>query len=98
MRLLGHPTARVVAILTLAGLGIVAHARVYGYFFTDDAFISLRYTERLLAGNGLTGTDYDRVEGYSSLLWVPLCAVPGAVGLDLVTGARLLGWLCTLAT
>ena len=98
MRLLRHSTARVVAILTLAGLGIVAHARVYGFFVTDDAFISLRYAERLLAGDGLTWTSYDRVEGYSNLLWVLLCAVPGAVGLDLVAGARLLGWLCTLAT
>ena len=66
-------------------------------FFSDDAFISLRYSERLLAGDGLTWTDGERVEGYSNLLWVLLCAGLGAVGLDLVTAARLLGGAATLA-
>src|SRR5687768_11268585 len=36
----------------------------------DDAFISLRYADRLVAGDGLTWTDGERVEGYSNLLWV----------------------------
>ncbi len=64
-------------------------------FFSDDAFISLRYSERLLAGEGLTWTDGERVEGYSNLLWVLLCAGLGGLGLDLVTAARLLGGAAT---
>ena len=43
-------------------------------FFSDDSFISLRYAARLLAGEGLTWTDGERVEGYSNLLWVLLTA------------------------
>ena len=70
-------------------------------FFSDDSFISLRYTERLLHGDGLTWTDVDgvpqRVEGYSNLLWVMLTAAVGAVGIELVFAARLLGALATLA-
>jgi len=66
-------------------------------FFSDDAFVSLRYSERLLDGHGLTWTDGERVEGYSNLLWVLLCSALGAVGIDLVTAARLLGALCTAA-
>ncbi|HEU4417603.1 MAG TPA: hypothetical protein VFT55_01615, partial [Planctomycetota bacterium] len=66
-------------------------------FFSDDAFISLRYAERLLAGEGLTWTDGERVEGYSNLLWVLACAGLGGLGLDLVTAARLLGASCTVA-
>ncbi len=64
-------------------------------FFSDDAFISLRYSQRLLAGEGLTWTDGERVEGYSNLLWVLGCALFGALGLDLVTAARALGALAT---
>ena len=64
-------------------------------FFSDDAFISLRYSDRLLAGHGLSWTDGERVEGYSNLLWVLLCAGLGALGLDLVTAARWLGGTAT---
>lgn len=64
-------------------------------FCSDDAFISLRYSERLLAGHGLSWTDGERVEGYSNLLWVLLCAGLGGLGLDLVTAARALGALAT---
>ncbi len=60
-------------------------------FFADDAFISLRYAQRLLAGSGLTWTDGEAVEGYSNLLWVLACAGLGALGFDLVFAARLLG-------
>ena len=66
-------------------------------FFSDDSFISLRFSERLLQGDGLTWTDGERVEGYSNLLWVLLTAALGALGLELVTAARLLGALCTVA-
>lgn len=66
-------------------------------FFSDDAFISLRYVDRLLAGDGLTWTDGERVEGYSNLLWVLLGSGLGALGLDLVSAARLAGALCTAA-
>ena len=63
-------------------------------FLTDDALISLRYTERLLQGEGLTWNDGERVEGYSNLLWVLILAVPGLLGLDLVGSAVGLGLLC----
>ena len=65
-------------------------------FFSDDSFISLRYAERLLQGDGLTFTDGERVEGYSNLLWVLLTAGLGALGMDLVAAARLLGAGCTI--
>lgn len=64
-------------------------------FFSDDSFISLRYAARLLAGEGLTWTAGERVEGYSNLLWVLTTAGLGALGLDLVSAARLLGAACT---
>jgi arabinofuranosyltransferase len=71
--------------------------RVYP-FLADDALISLRYSDRLLHGQGLTWNDGERVEGYSNLLWVLLCALLGGSGLDLVTAARLLGAICSALT
>jgi len=86
--------------LALVAVGVTAvylHSLGYRHFFTDDGFISLRYTRRLLDGQGLTWTGGERVEGYSNLLWVLLCAVPGFFGADLVQGARGVGLVCVAA-
>jgi arabinofuranosyltransferase len=37
---------------------------------SDDAFISFRYAERMLNGHGLTFNDGEKVEGFSSPLWI----------------------------
>lgn len=97
-----HPTARWAArwalVAAIPGWLFAAwQSTAVWPYFSDDAFISLRYAARLLAGHGLTFTDGERVEGYSNLLWVLACAGLGAFGLDLVTAARLLGGLCTCA-
>ncbi|MEO6594800.1 MAG: hypothetical protein ABIP94_08615 [Planctomycetota bacterium] len=63
-------------------------------FFVDDAFISLRYSDRLLAGNGLTWTDGEWVEGYSNLAWVVLCALLGSLGMGTDVAARVAGFAC----
>lgn len=79
---------------------LVAQCAWLPHFVSDDAFISLRYAERLLAGDGLTWTDGERVEGYSNLLWVlGVAAAHGVLGLgvDLVADARLLGFGCGAA-
>ncbi|MBX3464942.1 MAG: hypothetical protein KF830_17375 [Planctomycetes bacterium] len=91
--------ARGIPVFLAAGaalaFGIAADAWPY---MADDAFISLRYADRLLQGEGLTWTDGERVEGYSNLLWVLLVAGLGAPLGDLVLAARALGIGCTLAT
>lgn len=65
----------------------------YAPFFSDDGFISLRYSQRLLEGQGLTWTDGERVEGYSNLSYVLLSALFGWVLQDLVLAARCVGFL-----
>ena len=74
---------------------LVAGAWHYRQFMADDAFISLRYAERLLHGQGLTWSNGDVVEGYSNLLWVLGCALLGKLGFDLIWAARVLGFLGT---
>jgi arabinofuranosyltransferase len=88
---------RVLAVVVLALSGIVlwVHARSYLPFMIDDAFISLRYSWRVLHGQGLTWTDGERVEGYSNLLWVLLVAAGGLVQSNLVWVARVLTFAAT---
>jgi arabinofuranosyltransferase len=79
----------------LLALGIAETAWPW---IVDDAFISLRYADRLVAGDGLTWTDGERVEGYSNLLWVLLSAACRAIGIDGVAAVRGLGIACMAAT
>jgi hypothetical protein len=72
---------------------LVWHARSYLPFLVDDALISLRYSQRLLEGQGLTWTEGPRVEGYTNLLWVLACAALGAAGVDLIDAARVWGFI-----
>lgn len=67
-------------------------------WIADDAFITLRYSQRLIEGHGLTWTDAECVEGYSNLTWLLLCSALGALGIDLIVACRALGITCTVAT
>lgn len=49
---------------------------------TDDAYISFRYLDNLLAGQGLVFNVGERVEGYTNLLWILLIAPWRAMGLS----------------
>lgn len=92
-----HPFRLSAIAFACAMAVLVAGAWHYRQFMADDAFISLRYAERLLHGQGLTWSDGDVVEGYSNLLWVLGCALLGKLGLDLIWAARVLGFLGTAA-
>ncbi len=83
------PVASAFALVALPLLWL--HAELYLPFIADDALISLRYAARLVAGHGLTWSPGSPVEGYSNLLWVLLAAALGALGVDLVVAARILG-------
>lgn len=77
------------AAAALAVAGIV-HARA---FYHDDAYITLRYVDRWLSGDGLTWNDGERVEGFSHPLWMLQLAVLGALGAPLPAATRALGLL-----
>jgi len=62
----------------------------------DDAYITFRYAHNFARGWGLTFNQAPpRAEGYSSLLWTLLTAVPEALRLDTVGFAKGLGLVFT---
>ena len=79
------------AVTILATL-LALHALRYMPFIADDSLISLRYSQRLLEGHGLTWTEGKPVEGYSNLLWILLVSGLGLLGTDPIVSARLLGF------
>ena len=80
----------VVAFLVLQG--------VLGAGPVDDMFIFARYAENLAAGHGLVFNPGERVEGYSSPLWVSILGAAAALRLDVVTAAPTLSALFAVAT
>ena len=59
----------------------------------DDAYISFRYAEHLVRGEGLVFNLGERVEGYTNFLWVLLAAGAIAVGLHPLPVTRVVGVL-----
>src|ERR1700744_3875953 len=94
-------TLTTLSLLALAAICAIALAlQIYHFwpYMTDDAYISLRYSQRLIEGHGLTWNDLPpAVEGYTNLLWVLICAGLGVLGMNLETAAHLLGIVTTVA-
>jgi hypothetical protein len=88
-----HRATAVLLATALLGLGI--HATTWPWI-VDDAFIALRYSDRLALGQGLTFTDGERVEGYSQVAWVLLVAALRWLGCDALSAVRGLGMVCML--
>lgn len=57
----------------------------------DDIFITLRYVENWLNGNGLVYNVGERVEGYTHFLWLCLIALFQRLGLNPVLASEWLG-------
>jgi len=57
----------------------------------DDAFIYFRYAENLNNGNGLVYNVGERVEGYTSFLWVMLMAIGDFVRFDIILFSKIMG-------
>ncbi len=93
--------------LLLFALGCAAHVR-FGFYWNseeashtwgmDDAFITYRYAQNLVAGHGLVFNPGTRVEGYSNFLYVLLVAPAFLVsGQPVYAWSVVLNALCGLA-
>ena len=83
-------TARSLVIAVIASLLLALHAWYFDHF-ADDAYISLRYLDSWIRGEGLVFNPGERVLGFSNPLWVMALAPLGLAGLELPTAARALG-------
>ncbi len=79
-------------LLIAAGFTIYQCVDFYPWIL-DDALISFRYAENLAEGNGPVFNVGERVEGYTTFLWVALLALGKLIGSDLIFLSRLLGSL-----
>ncbi len=87
------PRSRLVPSLLLLAAGPVVVGLVETVrraWVCDDVFISFRYVDHLLQGQGLVFNPGERVEGYTHFLWVILLAACNRLGVDLVTLGRYL--------
>ncbi|MCX5886391.1 MAG: hypothetical protein NT096_10865 [Proteobacteria bacterium] len=86
--------------LMLAGIFgfIVITAKVWN-FTVDDSYITFRYAENLAKGWGPTFNKLPpRAEGYSSILWTVIMAIPHIIVFSPVIFSKVLGLIFTIAT
>lgn len=68
-------------------------------WLSDDSFISFRYAQQLVHGNGLVYNAGERVEAYTNLLWTLLLAGTMRIGIGPEMSAHMLGlgfWLALI--
>lgn len=80
-------------MICLCGL---AHAVLFAAPF-DDSYITYRYSENFAAGKGMVFNAGERVEGFTSFLWMVLLGGGAFVGLDLPILAPVLSLFASLA-
>ena len=78
----------------------LAGACFYWFYTVEDAFISYRYVDRLVGGDGLVFNPGERVEGYTNFLWVLVLTLPRMMGSteSLPLAAKWVGLFCSLFT
>jgi arabinofuranosyltransferase len=92
------PVAYTILIALLSLVLFLALIGLFWHFTVDDAFITFRYADNLARGQGPVYNPGERVEGYTSFLWMLLMAVVSAIGWDPVIAAKVLGIASSLST
>lgn len=68
----------------------------YAGWTHDDPYITFRYVDNLLSGKGLVFNQGEPLEGYSNFLFILLLAPLRWLGLELLTTAKIMGFLSAL--
>jgi hypothetical protein len=88
-------SSRIPSILALAMGSVLLGWNLLEHFsIADDAYISFRYLDHFLAGDGLVWNVGERVEGYTNFLWIRLLAPLRLLGLTPESASIFLGLLC----
>jgi arabinofuranosyltransferase len=88
------------AVVLLALVAVIALDLAFYPKTLDDSFITFRYADHVARGFGLGAwnTNGERVEGYTSALWMLVLALARPLGLHTPTLAKVLGIGAHLAT
>ena len=82
------------ALLWLApALVVYAYLAWHFQFIQDDAYITYRYAQNFLHGDGLVYNIGERVEGYTNFGWLAYLILWGALGLDYILASQITGAL-----
>ena len=89
-------------ILAVFILGIFLYLCVRVNFIQDDSYISLQYAKNLVEGNGLVFNNGQKVEGFTSFLWVIILTIPYLIKISpelfIQSVSVVFGELCLLVT
>jgi len=91
-------TSRYIGIIAVCVAVVICTLAVYTNraFYHDDAFITLRYADNFLHGDGLVWNPGERVEGYSNFGFLMLIVVAGRLGIDLQSATRIINFAALL--
>ncbi len=85
-------------LLALAGVWLTVASLFVWQYTLDDSYIVFRYARNLAQGIGVVFNPGQRVEGYTSFLWVCALAGESKLGLNLILASKVLGLLLNLLT
>lgn len=88
----------VAALLFVMMVAAVAQGWFFAGSLIDDAYIFFRYADHLLAGHGPVFNPGERVEGFTSPLWLLLLAAAHGAGLGYAAAVTLFGLAASLCT
>ncbi len=85
-------------ISILSGVVIIILGVMFYPSTLEDAFITFRYSEHLAEGYGFGAwnTNGERVEGYTSFLWMGLLGVLSFLGINPLTASKIIGIIAHL--
>lgn len=86
------------ALAVLGGAAVTLLNAYHAHLYTDDAYITLRYSRNLSDGIGPVWNPGERVEGYTNFLWMLILAGMHRAGFELVAASHVLAVIALLAT
>ncbi|MFQ5510810.1 MAG: hypothetical protein ACE5EO_03075 [Candidatus Krumholzibacteriia bacterium] len=91
----GSVSPKQLSLALLAALALYVMSSLFMMpYVPDDSYISFRYAENLVNGEGLAFNEAEQpVEAYSNLLWIFVCAALYKAGMDLPTVMPFVGVL-----
>jgi arabinofuranosyltransferase len=90
-------STRAAALLVSAAIALFAIVLVRTAWVSDDAYITFRVVDNLIAGHGPRWNAVERVQAYTHPLWMLLVAAATAVARQPYYASLALSFVCTLA-